>query len=63
MSRRPIACRAAATTPTRHTAHSIHSRLLLRGPYRAEWMTMWAVSTRVGSVENNDPSLIEPMVA
>jgi putative SOS response-associated peptidase YedK len=30
-------------------------------PYPAEGMTMWPVSTRVGSVKNNDPSLIEPV--
>jgi hypothetical protein len=25
-------------------------------------MTCWPVSTRVGNVKNNDPSLIEPVV-
>jgi putative SOS response-associated peptidase YedK len=30
-------------------------------PYPAEDMTMWPVSTRVGNVKNNDPSLIEPL--
>jgi putative SOS response-associated peptidase YedK len=30
-------------------------------PYPADDMTMWPVSTRVGSVKNNDPSLIEPV--
>ena len=30
-------------------------------PYRSEEMTCWAVSTRVGNVKNNDPSLIEPI--
>jgi putative SOS response-associated peptidase YedK len=30
-------------------------------PYPAEDITMWPVSTRVGNVRNNDPSLIEPM--
>jgi putative SOS response-associated peptidase YedK len=29
-------------------------------PYPAEAMTSWAVSTRVGNVRNNEPSLIEP---
>jgi len=32
-------------------------------PYPAEDMTMWPVSTRVGNVRNNDPSLIEPVAA
>ena len=26
-----------------------------------EEMTCWAVSPRVGSVKNNDPSLVEPI--
>jgi putative SOS response-associated peptidase YedK len=30
-------------------------------PYPAEEMTCWPVSTRVGNVKNNDPSLIEPV--
>jgi putative SOS response-associated peptidase YedK len=30
-------------------------------PYPADDMKMWPVSTRVGNVRNNDPSLIEPM--
>jgi putative SOS response-associated peptidase YedK len=30
-------------------------------PYPAEDMMMWPVSTRVGNVKNNDPSLIEPI--
>ena len=29
-------------------------------PYPAEKMTLWPVGKRVGSVKNNDPSLIEP---
>jgi putative SOS response-associated peptidase YedK len=32
----------------------------LLAPYPAEEMTCWPVSTRVGNVKNNDPSLIEP---
>jgi putative SOS response-associated peptidase YedK len=32
-------------------------------PYSAEAMTAWPVSTRVGNVRNNDPSLIEPIAA
>jgi len=32
-------------------------------PYPAEEMTAWPVSTRVGNVKNNDPSLIEPTQA
>ena len=30
-------------------------------PYPSEGMTCWPVSTRVGNVKNNDPSLIEPL--
>jgi putative SOS response-associated peptidase YedK len=30
-------------------------------PYPAERMTLWPVSTRVNSVRNDDPSLIEPV--
>ena len=30
-------------------------------PYPSEEMTCWPVSTRVGNVKNNDPSLIEPI--
>ena len=33
----------------------------LLAPYPAEEMTCWPVSARVGSVRNNDPSLIEPI--
>ena len=32
-------------------------------PYPAEDMAMWRVSTRVGNVRNNDPSLIEAVAA
>ena len=32
----------------------------LLAPYPVEEMTCWPVSTRVGNVKNNDPSLIEP---
>ena len=32
-------------------------------PYPSEEMTCWPVSTRVGNVKNNDPSLIEPLSA
>src|SRR5215467_7981159 len=35
----------------------------LLAPYPSEEMTCWPVSTRVGSVKNNDPSLIEPIAA
>ena len=31
----------------------------LFAPYSSELMTCWPVSTRVGNVKNNDPSLIE----
>ena len=30
-------------------------------PYSSEGMMCWSVSTRVGNVKNNDPSLIEPI--
>jgi putative SOS response-associated peptidase YedK len=33
----------------------------LLAPYPADQMTMWPVSKAVGSVKNNDPSLIEPL--
>jgi len=31
-------------------------------PYPAEEMACWPVSSRVGNVKNNDPSLVEPVV-
>ena len=30
-------------------------------PYPSDRMTCWPVSARVGSVKNNDPSLVEPV--
>jgi putative SOS response-associated peptidase YedK len=33
----------------------------LLAPFPSEEMTCWPVSTRVGNVKNNDPSLIEPI--
>ncbi|HEY4048324.1 MAG TPA: SOS response-associated peptidase family protein [Acidobacteriaceae bacterium] len=33
----------------------------LLAPYPSEEMTCWHVSTRVGNVKNNDPTLIEPV--
>jgi hypothetical protein len=33
----------------------------LLAPYPAEKMTCWPVSPRVGNVQNNHPSLIEPI--
>jgi putative SOS response-associated peptidase YedK len=36
---------------------------MLLAPYPADDMTMWQVSTRVGNVRNNDPSLIEAVEA
>ena len=33
----------------------------LLAPYPSAEMTCWPVSARVGSVKNNDPSLIEPI--
>jgi putative SOS response-associated peptidase YedK len=35
----------------------------LLAPYASEKMIAWPVSTRVGNVKNNDPSLIEPIAA
>jgi putative SOS response-associated peptidase YedK len=32
-------------------------------PYPSDEMTCWPVSARVGSIKNNDPSLIEPVAA
>jgi putative SOS response-associated peptidase YedK len=32
-------------------------------PYPSDAMTCWPVSTRVGNVKNNDPSLVEPIAA
>jgi putative SOS response-associated peptidase YedK len=32
-------------------------------PYPSDEMIAWPVSPRVGNVKNNDPSLIEPIVA
>ena len=32
-------------------------------PFSSDEMTCWPVSTRVGNVKNNDPSLIEPIAA
>jgi putative SOS response-associated peptidase YedK len=39
-----------------------HLKAML-APYPSEEMTYWPVSTRVGNVKNNDPSLIEPISA
>jgi putative SOS response-associated peptidase YedK len=36
-----------------------HLKALL-APYPSEEMVAWPVSPRVGNVQNNDPSLIEP---
>ena len=35
----------------------------LLAPYPSDGMVCWPVSTRVGNVRNNDPSLIEPVAA
>jgi putative SOS response-associated peptidase YedK len=35
----------------------------LLAPYPSDDMICWPVSARVGNVKNNDPSLIEPIVA
>jgi putative SOS response-associated peptidase YedK len=39
-----------------------HLKALL-APYPSDEMIAWPVSARVGNVKNNDPSLIEPIVA
>jgi putative SOS response-associated peptidase YedK len=31
-------------------------------PYPSDGMVCWPISQRVGSVKNNDPSLIEPII-
>jgi putative SOS response-associated peptidase YedK len=33
----------------------------LLAPYPSDGMIVWPVSTLVGSVKNNDPSLVEPI--
>jgi putative SOS response-associated peptidase YedK len=43
-------------------ADEAHLKALL-APYPSEGMICWPVSTRVGNVKNNDPSLIEPIAA
>jgi putative SOS response-associated peptidase YedK len=35
----------------------------LLAPFPSEEITCWPVSSRVGNINNNDPSLIEPMAA
>ena len=40
-----------------------HELKALLAPYPSEEMTCWPVSTRVGNVKNNDPTLIEPIAA
>ena len=35
----------------------------LLAPYPSAEMTSWPISSRVGNVKNNDPSLIEPIAA
>jgi hypothetical protein len=32
-------------------------------PFPAERMTLWPVGPRVGNVKNNDPSVVEPVIA
>jgi putative SOS response-associated peptidase YedK len=43
------------------TADVPHLKALL-APYPSDGMVAWPVSARVGSVKNNDPSLIEPKI-
>ena len=40
-----------------------HQLKTLLAPYPPELMTRWPVSARVGNVNNNDPTLIEPIAA
>ena len=35
----------------------------LLAPYPSEEMTCWPVGARVGSVKNNDPSVVQPIAA
>jgi len=42
-------------------ADEAHLKALL-APYPSEGMICWPVSSRVGNVKNNDPSLIDPVV-
>jgi putative SOS response-associated peptidase YedK len=48
--------------PEWDTADAPRLKALL-APYPSEEMVGWPVSTRVGNVKNNDPSLIEPIAA
>ena len=41
-------------------ADEAHLKSLL-APYPSDGMMCWPVSPRVGSVKNNDPSLVEPI--
>jgi len=43
-------------------AHARQLKAML-APYSSGAMTCWPISTRVGNVKNNDPSLIEPIAA
>ena len=43
-------------------ADEAHLKALL-SPYPSDGMVCWPVSSRVGNVKNNDPSLIEPIAA
>ena len=43
-------------------AKAAHALKGMLAPYPADEMTCWQVSTRVGNVKNNDPSLIEAIV-
>jgi putative SOS response-associated peptidase YedK len=57
---------AIVTTTPNEMCTEIHNPPQLEAllaPYPAEEMTCWPVSTRVGNVKNNDPSLIEPIAA
>jgi putative SOS response-associated peptidase YedK len=40
---------------------SVSDLKAMLAPYSSDEMITWPVSTRVGSVKNNDPSLIEPI--
>jgi putative SOS response-associated peptidase YedK len=50
--------RAGASAMRRGRSPKLKSLLV---PYPADEMTAWPASPRVGSVKNNDPSLIEPL--
>jgi putative SOS response-associated peptidase YedK len=43
------------------TARAASGRPTLLAPYPSDEMVCWPISARVGSVKNNDASLIQPV--